>query len=109
MFKPAKAGPQKAITANLLGNGRVVFLDETGGWVQALAEARLAADGPELDAALAIAKAATEARVVVEPYAIDVEIVDDAPVPVRLRERIRAVGPTVDYGADEARRLGAAG
>ncbi|MBZ0230395.1 MAG: DUF2849 domain-containing protein, partial [Bauldia sp.] len=44
-----------------------------------------------------------------EPYAIDVEIVDDAPVPVRLRERIRAVGPTVDYGADEARRLGAAG
>ena len=109
MFKPAKAGPQKAITANLLGNGRVVFLDEAGGWVQALAEARLAADGPELDAALAIARAATEARVVVAPYASDGASGADAPGPGRRRARSRAGGPTVDYGADEARRLGAAG
>ena len=28
MFKAAKAGPQKAITANRLDDGRVVFLDD---------------------------------------------------------------------------------
>jgi hypothetical protein len=105
MFKPAKAGPQKAITANLLADGRVVFLDEAGGWVQALAEARFVTDGAELDAALAAAQAAAEARIVVEPYAIDIEAVGGEPRPVRLRERSRAVGPTVAYGEAEYRTL----
>ena len=31
MFKAAKAGPQKAITANRLDDGRVVFLDDVAG------------------------------------------------------------------------------
>jgi len=105
MFKPAKAGPQKAITGNFLADGRVVFLDEAGGWVRDLAEARFVSDGAELDAALAAAQAAAEARIVVEPYAIDIEAVDGVPRPVRLRERIRAVGPTVAYGEVEYRAL----
>ena len=32
MFKEAKAGPRKAITANRLSDGLVVFLSETGDW-----------------------------------------------------------------------------
>jgi hypothetical protein len=101
MFKAAKAGQQKAITANRLDDGRVVFLDDVGGWVPTVVEARLVCDGPELDQASAYAKAQHDARVVVEPYAIDIEIVDGLPVPARIRERIRAQGPTVRYGEAE--------
>jgi len=101
MFKAAKAGPQKAITANRLDDGRVVFLDDVGGWVATLVEAQLLSDGPELDKATAYAKAQHDARVVVEPYPIDVVIVDGLPVPARIRERIRAQGPTVRYGEAE--------
>ena len=107
MFREASAGPAKVITANRLSDGLVVFLNEAGGWPLAIAEARLLEDGPELDAALAYAKAQHDARVVVEPYAIDVELKDGVPEPVRLRERIRAEGPTVDYGDAERARLGA--
>lgn len=101
MFKAAKAGPQKAITANRLDDGRVVFLDEVGGWAPTLVEAKLLHDGAELDKATAYAKAQHDARVVVEPYAIDIVIEDGVPVPARIRERIRAEGPTVRYGDAE--------
>jgi hypothetical protein len=110
MFKAAKAGPQKAVTANRLADGLVVFLDEAGGWSLSVAEARLVTDGPDLDTAIAYAKAQSDARIVVDPYPIDMEIVDDRPVPVRFRERIRAKGPTIAYGEAERTKLnGAAG
>jgi hypothetical protein len=108
MFKAAKAGPQKAITANRLSDGLVVFLDDSGGWSLSIAEARLVSDGADLDAANGYAKSQHDARIVVEPYPIDVEIVDGRPVPVRLRERIRAEGPTVVYGEAERTKLAGA-
>jgi hypothetical protein len=101
MFKAAKAGPQKAITANRLDNGRVVFLTAEGGWTHELAAALLVGDGPELDAATAHAQSQHDARVVVEPYAIDIAILDGRPTPARIRERIRAEGPTIPYGEAE--------
>ncbi|SRR5690606_37031213 len=101
MFKAAKAGPQKAITANRLDNGRVVFLGENGDWRHALADALLVADGPDLDEAVAYAQAQADARIVVEPYPIDIVTVDGRPTPARIRERIRAEGPTIRYGAAE--------
>jgi sulfite reductase (NADPH) hemoprotein beta-component len=107
MFKAAKAGPAKLITANRLGDGIVVFLDDEGGWPVEIAKARILEDGPDLDSALAYAKEQHDARVIVEPYAIDVEVKEGGlPVPVRLRELIRAQGPTVDYGDAERARLG---
>jgi len=105
MFRAASAGPQKIITANRLGDGRVVFLNPSGGWSLAVAEARAFEDGPELDQALAYSQEQQKARVVVEPYAVDVEIRDGAPEPIRLRERIRAVGPSIVYGHEERERL----
>jgi hypothetical protein len=105
MYKPAKAGPQKAIIANRLDDGRTVFLDEAGGWTLDLAEARFVTDGPELEAANARALAELEARVIVDPYPIDIVEVDGRPVPARVRERIRAAGPTIAYGAAEYAKL----
>jgi hypothetical protein len=82
-----------------------VFLVAAGGWSLSLAAARRVSDGPELDEANAYAKAQHDARIVVEPYPIDIEIVDGKPVAVRLRERIRAEGPTVAYGEAEYTKL----
>jgi hypothetical protein len=92
----------KLITANHLADGLVVFLTADGGWSYRLADARLIADD-ELDAALAVAKGQHEAGIVVDPYEIEATVdADGAPVPVRLREKIRAAGgPTVTYGEAE--------
>ena len=108
MFKAAKAGPQKAITGNRLSDGLVVFLTELGGWSQSIGDALLVTDGPGLDEALTYGKAQHDARIVVEPYAIDMTVVGGKPVPVRFRERIRAEGPTVVYGDAERAKLSAA-
>jgi hypothetical protein len=108
MFKAAKEGPAKVITANDLRDGLVVFLDADGGWTHDIATARVVEDGADLDSANTYAKAQHDARVVVEPYPIDVEVVGGVPVPVRFREKIRADrGPTIPYGEDERRKLGA--
>jgi hypothetical protein len=106
MFKAAKEGPAKVITGNRLGDGLVVFLDQENGWALDIAMARVLEDGPDLDAALAYGKAQHDARVVVEPYAIDVQVKDGVPVPTRLREKIRADrGPTIVYGEAEVAML----
>jgi Protein of unknown function (DUF2849) len=106
MFKAAKEGPAKVITANDLGDGLVVFLDHDGGWTHLVAEARVVEDGPDLDGAMAYAKQQHDARVVVEPYPIDVTVTGGVPIPQRLREKIRADrGPTIVYGEDEVAKL----
>lgn len=110
MFKEAKAGPQKAVTANRLSDGLVVFLAEGGDWSLSIGEARLFADGPELEQALDYGKAQHAARVILDPYAIDMDMVDGRVLPSRLRERIRALGPTIAYGeAERANLSGLAG
>lgn len=106
MFKAAKEGPAKVITANDLRNGLVVFLDGEGNWTVKIAEARVMEDGPDLEGGLARAKVETDAQVVLEAYPIDVVVTDGVPIPVRLRERIRAErGPTVIYGDAERAKL----
>lgn len=109
MFKAAKEGPAKVITANDLRDGLVVFLDHDGGWTHDIALARVVEDGPDLDQANAYAKTQHDAQIVVEPYPIDVEVKDGVPSPTRLRERIRAErGPTIVYGEEEVSKLNGA-
>jgi sulfite reductase (NADPH) hemoprotein beta-component len=94
------------ITANDLRDGLVVFLDHDGGWTHDIALARVVEDGPDLDSASTYAREQHDARIVVEPYPIDVEVTGGVPVPVRFRERIRAEkGPTIPYGKDEVAKL----
>jgi len=81
------------LTANELLSGATVYLDPNGDWVEELASARVfAGDETEaLEAALAAAKA-TGRLLSLETETVTVEggIIH----PVRLRERIRAEGPT---------------
>jgi len=84
----------KVITANSLLNGDVVWLGENGTWVACIALARIF-DGKEAVAeGLAEGAAAEANQDVVGVYEMDVTVEESAIVPVRLREKIRAKGPT---------------
>jgi hypothetical protein len=84
------------ITANRLADGLVVFLAGDGRWSQNFAASELHKDDAGLEAALEAALADVRANRVVDPYAVEVAVVDAGadPVPARLRERIRTSGPT---------------
>jgi hypothetical protein len=83
----------EVITANSLADGRVVF-QTAFGWSLHLDEAEVLRGKEAVEAALRRAAADASANRVVEPYAIAVTQADGEIVPVRLREKIRAEGPT---------------
>jgi hypothetical protein len=85
-------GLQKALTANRLSDGEVVF-GGPGGWVERFSEATLYDDAAAAEAALDVAKA--QGTVVVDPYLIDISLESGQPVPIAFRERVRALGPTI--------------
>jgi hypothetical protein len=81
------------LTGNELISGATVYLDRTGTWVEDLQAARLFAkeEAAERDAALAATKAG--GRIIsleIEEVTVDQGVI----IPRRLRERIRAAGPT---------------
>ncbi|HEX2255119.1 MAG TPA: DUF2849 domain-containing protein [Afifellaceae bacterium] len=88
-----KAIPLQIVTANSLGDGRVVFLARNG-WSRRIAEALVLERKDETETALARAEADAAANQVVGPYAVDVRLERGLPLPLRLRERIRLGGPT---------------
>jgi len=83
------------ITGNSLGEGRVVFQLAGGGWSLDIHHAEVLETPEVLAAATARANTDAAANRVVEPYAIEVTRLGARIVPVRLREQIRADGPTV--------------
>jgi len=85
------------ITANRLDSGLVVFRTEDGGWSTEIADARIVDGDEAIEAALEASAEDVRARIIVDPYGVPVVLEAGAPVPVRLRERIRAQGPTVAY------------
>ena len=84
----------QVLTANRLVVGEVVYWNETRGWVSRLEEAQILADS-EAEATLARAAEWVQKREVVAPYLFDVRLEDGIAVPVKVREVIRAAGPTV--------------
>ena len=88
------------ITGNSLGEGLVVFRSASG-WTLSIAEAEIFETKETLDAAVARANADAAANRVVEPYPIEVIRQGARIVPVRLREKIRAEGPTTGHSKDK--------
>jgi hypothetical protein len=84
----------QVLTANRLVVGEVVYWNEAQGWVSRLEEAQVLADS-EADAVLARADESVQKREVVAPYLFDVRLEKGIAVPVKVREAIRAAGPTV--------------
>lgn len=82
------------ITANRLKDGAVVWRDVAGGWSTDIAMAEFHLSDGALAEALDTARADQAAGCVVGVY--EVEVSEGRSFkPVRLRERIRAKGPTV--------------
>ena len=84
----------KAVTANRLSDGSVVWLGPKGTWVEQIAAAALF-PAEEAEAALAQGKAAVAACYLVDPYLIDVVREGGRVRPLRYREVLRALGPSV--------------
>lgn len=84
----------KILTANRLSSGEVVWYGH-GGWVDRIDAAQVAADAEAAARLEAIGKAAFARNEVLDVELIDVAVIDGAIQPKRLRERIRAAGPTI--------------
>jgi hypothetical protein len=95
MKKAARGTALQAVTANALTSGAVVFRAPGGAWTTNLSAAELANAGEPAQALLAAALRDEAAHVVVEPYLIDIAQEEDGVVAMRLREAIRASGPTI--------------
>ena len=97
MSSPAKPRPAQApvtVTANGLGDGRVVWLTAGDRWSERIAEACVFAP-EQAEVALALGQAAERARLVVGAYLVEVEPSAGAPEPLKFRERLRVRGPSV--------------
>ena len=83
------------ITANRLADGVVVFQTADDGWSEDFNRAAVRPDADATAVALASAKEDEAQNLVVDPYAVAVEIRNGHVVPKALREAIRAAGPTI--------------
>jgi uncharacterized protein DUF2849 len=99
----------KILTANRLTDGEAVWFSAEQRWSEAIEGAEIAADAAGEARLEAVGKAAYANNEVVDVNLIDVQLVDGTIRPLRLREQIRAAGPTnhTDHGK-QARTAGVA-
>ncbi|MDQ0453751.1 DUF2849 domain-containing protein [Rhizobium paknamense] len=88
---------QKVLTANRLLDGIAVWLDAAGNWTENLQDAFVARHAEAVAALEETGKRAFADNLVVDVNVVDVEERDGKLWPLRLRERIRALGPTIAY------------
>jgi len=84
----------KVLTANRLTDGEAVWWSAGGSWSEQIDGALLAEDAAQEERLRAIGAEGFAANKVVDVDVIDVEVTGGRIVPLRLRERIRAAGPT---------------
>ena len=89
---------EMVITGNRLGDGAVVWRDPAGEWATDFAAAAIYATADQQAEGLEDARLDEARGRIIGVYEADVESRDGRIVPVRLRERIRADGPTVAFG-----------
>ncbi|MCM2292841.1 DUF2849 domain-containing protein [Allorhizobium sp. BGMRC 0089] len=87
----------KVLTANRLTDGIAVWLDAAGHWNENLQSAFVARHAEAVAALEDTGKRAFADNLVVDVNVVDVEERDGILWPLRLRERIRAQGPTIAY------------
>jgi len=84
----------KILTANRLTDGEAVWLAADHSWVETIDAAEIARDKPAEERLEQAGRAAALRNEVIDVNLIDVDVRDGAIQPLRLRERIRAAGPT---------------
>ena len=96
----------KILTANRLVDGEAVWLAPRGIWVETIQLAEIARDPDAQTRLEAAGKAALARNEVVDVNLIDVAVKDGAITPLRLREQIRANGPTTHLQFGKQARFG---
>ena len=86
---------QQLVVANRLTDGVVVYLTTEGEWSKSIEHGHVADNEADAGALLDIAARAARHQFVVDPYLIETMEDGGKRRPTRLRERIRATGPTV--------------
>ncbi len=84
----------KVLTANRLTDGVAVWLGANGRWLERIDHALIARHADAVEALEQAGRTAFNDNRVVDVAVIDVDEVDGEIHPLRLRERIRASGPT---------------
>ncbi len=84
----------KIVTANRLTDGEAVWLAADHSWAASMEAAEVAQDKATEEKLERAGRAALLKNEVVDVNLVDVTVVDGRIVPQRLRERIRAAGPT---------------
>jgi hypothetical protein len=97
-------GDLQIVGASRLEDGLAVWLGPGGRWVGHAEEAEVFARDA-VAAALEAAQADVAAHRVVDVYPIDVALVEGRPVPLHMRERVKALGPSIrpDLGRQAGR------
>jgi hypothetical protein len=85
------------LTANRLSDGISVWYDVDGRWNESIARSEIARTPEDAERLGAIGKKAFADNLVLDVNLIDIEENNGFIRPLRLRERIRAEGPTIDY------------
>jgi len=85
----------QVVTANRLDDGLAVFFNKDGQWKSQIEQASVVENADKADTLLAQASNDENQLIVVGAYLIDVEDQNGIPVPVRYREMIRTLGPSV--------------
>ena len=92
----------RVLTANRLTDGISVWLGANGEWTTSLRDAFLARHEDAVAAITAAGDQALADNRVVDVNVIEIEETPSGPRPFRLRERIRADGPTIEYAPASA-------
>ena len=82
------------LTANRLSTGEVLYW-KTNGWVEALADAEIFTSDADAQTALIKAQSFVGANLVVSPYLFEARQTGRGLRPVKEREIIRSLGPSV--------------
>ena len=87
----------QVLTANRLTDGIAVWYDRDGKWNEWIGRSAVANTKEEADTLEAIGKKAYADNEVLDVNLVEVEEIEGQIRPLRLRERIRAEGPTIEY------------
>ena len=98
----------KVLTGNRLTDGEAVWYAPDGLFAETIVGAELASDKAGEEKLDSIGKQAFANNLILDVELIDVELVGGVPIPQRLRERIRAAGPTNRTDLGKQARTGAA-
>lgn len=87
----------QVLTANRLTDGIAVWYDRDGKWNEWIGRSVVANNKEEAAELEAVGKKAYADNEVLDVNLVEVEEIEGQIRPLRLRERIRAEGPTIEY------------